>query len=83
MKDYKFWKVWTSSEVFNSFEHKASEIPNDVQVVMYYLEKPQRHVVMGEDFYSIDGVTVEGKEINLERLGEIVSEAMSDTEWLA
>jgi len=75
------WKVWTSDAVYNSVEHSASDIPPDVQIIMYYLDPPQRHVEMGEDFYQLDGVTLEGKYMDLDALWEVADRAMSDMEW--
>lgn len=75
------WKVWTSDAVYNSVDHSASDIPDDVQIIMFYLDYPQRHVVMGEDYYDLDGVTLEGKYMDLDEFWNIADKAMSDMEW--
>ena len=75
------WKVWTSTAVYDSVNHKASDIPPDVQVVMYYLDHPQRHVVMGEDFYEVDGVQLAGKYMDMDAFWEVADKAMGDMEW--
>jgi hypothetical protein len=77
----KRWKVWTSSSVYNCIDHKASDIPPDVQVVMYYLDYPQRHVEMGEDFYVVDGVTLVGTYMDMDAFWKVADTAMSDMEW--
>lgn len=74
------WKVWTSDAVFNSAEHSAKDIPDDVQVIMHYLEYPLRHVEMGEDYYLLDGVTLEGKYMDINLFWEVTKKAMTDME---
>ena len=75
------WRVWTSEDVYDSVNHKASDVPDDVQIVMYYLEPPNRHVVMGEDFYEVDGVTLAGTYMEKEAFWDIADRAMADMEW--
>jgi hypothetical protein len=48
---------------------------------MYYLEPPNRHVVMGEDFYEVDGVTLAGTYMEKEAFWDIADRAMADMEW--
>jgi len=75
------WKVWTSESVYDSIKHKVSEIPHDVQIVMYYLDYPKRHVEMGEDSYIVDGVTLHGKYMDESKFWKISDKAMADMEW--
>jgi hypothetical protein len=75
------WKVWTSDSVYNSVEHPASEIPPDVQVVVYYHPHPYRTMDSGEDYYQVDGVTLVGKEIPYEDFLAIQAQAFEDMEW--
>lgn len=74
------WKVWTSDSIYNSVEHSASELPPDIQVIMYYHPDGYRTISQGDDFFELDGVTLVGKEMDYDAYMAIVDLALNDME---
>lgn len=73
------WRVYCSSG--DRYTSNPAAIPPDVQVVVYFHDYPYRTLAYGEDFYEVDGVTLEGREIALSEFYRIVDAAFADMEW--
>jgi hypothetical protein len=79
MLPYVGWKVYCENgEIYTS---DPESIPDTVQVIMYYHEKPYRTTEHGLDYYNLEGHILYGKEIHIDKFMEILDTAMNDMEW--
>lgn len=73
------WRVYDSEG--KTYTTDPAAIPPDVQVVVYFHDAPYRTLAYGDDQYVVEGVTLYGREMALDRYLEIVDRAFHDHDW--
>lgn len=75
------WRVYCADG--STYTRDPHLIPPTVQVVVRFYDPPYRDIEVGEDFYSVDGVTLTGLEIPLAQFEALHATAHADMRWPA
>jgi hypothetical protein len=73
------WRVYGSQG--ETYTAQPECIPRDVQVVVYFHDARHRTLAYGEDEYTVDGVTLYGREIAFEDYWRLVERALNDWDF--
>ncbi len=73
------WKIYRADgAVFSSSTHDISEVPDGIQVVIFYHEQPYRDIAYGEDSYIVEGRVFTGVWMDENKYYELVQTAFAD-----
>jgi hypothetical protein len=76
------WKIYRAdNSVWNSSAHTAQQIPDGIQVVIFYHEPPYRTLAYGDDSYTVDGHTLTGVWMDEAAYYQLVNRALADEVW--
>lgn len=76
------WKIYRADGlVYASSTHDIEDVPDGIQVLIFFHEHPYRTLAYGEDTYEVEGRTLTGVWMQEDDYYALVARAHADGVW--
>lgn len=76
------WRIYRADgSTYSSSTHDIKDVPDGIQIVIWFHPTPYRTIDCGEDIYSVDGRILNGELMDTDAYYALLAQAVVDEVW--